>query len=186
MGSKSNYIGVENKGNTVLLAKDSIPSATSAITFDGVFDDTFDEYWVTLFNMTVSNASGIQIYYKYRNSGSDVTGTHYRNQRSISMNSANSAQYGNATTTDYNVITDYSFGTSATRAALNAVMYLFPRSTNVKYAFHDAISIADSSNHYAHEFISVLDDATQMDGLSFYASAGNLAGGEICIYGVKK
>jgi len=186
MGSKSNYIGVENKGNPVLLAKDSIPSATSAITFDGVFDDTFDEYWITLFNMTVSSASGIQIYYKYRNGGSDVGGTHYRNQRAISPNSANSQQYGNATTTDYNVITDYSFGTSATREALNAVMYLFPRSTNVKYSFFDGTTVADSAEHYAHEFIGVLDDATQMDGISFYPASGNIAGGEICIYGVKK
>ena len=186
MANKSSYIGTENKGNPVLLRKDSIPSAVSSITFDGVFDDRFDEYWVTLFNMTVSTASGVQIYYKYRSGGSDVTGTHYRNQRAISMNSDNTQQYGNATTTNYNVITDYSFGTSATREALNSVMYLFPRRTNVKYAFHDAISIADSSNHYAHEFISVLDDATQVDGFTLYASSGNLAGGEICVYGIKK
>jgi hypothetical protein len=146
MANKSSYIGTENKGNPVLLRKDSIPSAVSSITFDGVFDDRFDEYWVTLFNMTVSTASGVQIYYKYRSGGSDVTGTHYRNQRSISMNSANSAQYGNATT----------------------------------------FTIADSSNHYAHEFISVLDDATQVDGFTLYASSGNLAGGEICVYGIKK
>ena len=81
----SNYRGTENKGNPIILAKDPISSAVSSITFDGVFDDKFSEYWVTLFNITMSTASGVQILFKWRNSGSDITGTYYRNYRAISM-----------------------------------------------------------------------------------------------------
>jgi|TARA_R100001530_G_scaffold61229_1_gene44214 hypothetical protein len=195
MGNKSNYIGVENKGNPVLLAKDPIASAVSSITFDGVFDDSFDEYWISIFNLKVADAGGIRIRWKYRNNGSDITGTYYRNQRSISMNSDNTGQYGNASYTDYNTLTDYTTGTDATRHSHNGIMYIFPRSSNIKYSFFDGMSVADSpdgnapfnqSLHYAHEFIGVLDDATQMDGISFFTSAGNIASGEVCVYGVKK
>ena len=186
MGNKSNYIGVENKGNPVLLAKDPIASATSSITFDGIFDDTFSEYWVTLFNITMSTASGVQVLFKYRNSGSDITGTYYRNYRAISMNSDNTTTTSNASYTDYNAITDYNMGTDSTREALNSVMYLFPRSANIKYNFNDNLFVADSSNIYGSEFIGALDDATTYDGFSIYASSGNIAGGEICVYGVKK
>ena len=186
MANKSSYIGVENKGNPVLLRKDTIPSAVSSITFDGVFDDKFDEYWISIFDLTLSASSGASMLWKYRNGGSDITGTYYRNQRSVSMNSTNTAQYGNATYTDYNTLTDYSTGTSAARHGYNGIMYVFPRSTNVKYSFFDGTTVADSAEHYAHEFIGVLDDATQMDGISFYPASGNIAGGEICIYGVKK
>ena len=57
---KSAYIGAQ-KGNPVLLGKDPISSAVSSITFDGIFDDTFSEYWVTLYNVTMSTASGVQV-----------------------------------------------------------------------------------------------------------------------------
>ena len=77
-------------------------------------------------------------------------------------------------------------GTDSTREALNSVMYLFPRSENIKYNFNDNLFVADSSNIYGSEFIGALDTATNMDGFSVYASSGNIAGGEICIYGVKK
>ena len=118
----SNYLGVENKGNPVLLAKNPISSAVSSITFDGIFDDTYSEYWATLYDITVSAASGVQVYFKWRNSGSDITGTYYRDQINSSMNSANSGQFSNATYTDYNAITDFSFGTDATREALNSII----------------------------------------------------------------
>jgi len=186
MGNKSKYIGVENKGNPVLLGKDPISSAVSSITFDGIFDDTFSEYWVTLFNVTMSTASGVQVLFKWRNSGSDITGTYYRNYRAISMNSANTTTTANGSYTDYNAITDYDMGTDSTREALNSVMYLFPRSANIKYNFNDNLFVADSSNIYGSEFIGALDTATTMDGFSVYASSGNIAGGEVCVYGVKK
>tara|TARA_R100000008_G_scaffold43629_1_gene25292 strand:+ start:1371 stop:1922 length:552 start_codon:yes stop_codon:yes gene_type:complete len=182
----SNYLGVENKGNPVLLAKNPISSAVSSITFDGIFDDTYSEYWATLYDITVSAASGVQVYFKWRNSGSDITGTYYRDQINSSMNSANSGQFSNATYTDYNAITDFSFGTDATREALNSIMYLFPRTANMKFAIHDNLFTADSSNTYMSYLFNVLDDTTKVDGFSIYPSSGNIASGEICIYGYKK
>jgi|TARA_Y100000296_G_C5178336_1_gene261536 hypothetical protein len=182
----SSYTGTENKGNPIILAKDPIASATSSITFDGIFDDTFSEYWVTLFDVTLDATSGQQVLFKWRNSGSDITGTYYRNYRAISMNSDNTTTTSNASYTDYNAITDYDMGTDSTREALNSVMYLFPRSANIKYNFNDNLFVADSSNIYGSEFIGALDTATTMDGFSVYASSGNIAGGEVCVYGVKK
>jgi len=185
MGNKSKYIGVENKGNPIILAKDPISSAVSSITFDGIFDDTFSEYWVTLFDVTLDATSGQQVLFKWRNSGSDITGTYYRNYRAISMNSANT-NTASASYTDYNAITDYDMGTDSTREALNSVMYLFPRSANIKYNFNDSLFVIDNSETYFNRLWGQLDDATQMDGFSIYADSGNIAGGEVCVYGVKK
>jgi len=119
---KSVYIGAEQKGNPVLLGKDSIPSAVSSITFDGIFDDTFSEYWVTLYDVTLSAASGEQVLFKWRNSGSDITGTYYASYLARGI-TEDAASYGtNESFTDYNAITNYDFGTDATRDALNSVM----------------------------------------------------------------
>jgi len=181
------YIGKSNAGNPILLAKDPIGSAVSSITFDGVFDNAYTEYLVTLFNMTVSSASGVQIYWKWRNSGSDITGTHYRAYMVLSPNSANGQIVSNPTTSNYVPITDYSMGTDSTREALNSLITIYPRSTGPKFTVNDSMFVADSSNVYSSEFIGMLDDATQVDGFSIYASSGNIAtGGEVCVYGIKK
>ena len=46
------------------------------------------------------------------------------------------------------------------------------------------------NNYLSREMISylfnVLDDTTKVDGFSIYPSSGNIASGEICIYGYKK
>jgi len=179
------YIGKSNAGNPVLLAKDPISSAVSSITFDGVFDDDYTEYLVTLFNITVADASGRQVYWKWRNGGSDITGTHYRAYMVLSPNSANGQIVSNPTTSNYVPITDYSMGTDSTRESLNSLITLYPRSTGAKFTINDSMFIADSSNAYSSEFIGMLDDATQVDGFQIYASSGNIAGGEVCVYGIK-
>jgi len=183
---KSVYIGAEQKGNPVLLGKDPISSAVSSITFDGIFDDTFSEYWVTLYDVTMSTASGVQVFFKWRNGGSDITGTYYRSYMSRGITVNDNSIVSNASYTDYNAITDYSFGTDATREALNSVMYLFPRSANIKYNFNDSLFVIDNSETYFNRFWGQLDDATKYDGFTIYASSGNIAGGEVCVYGVKK
>ena len=183
---KSAYIGAEQTGNPVLLGKDSIPSAVSSITFDGIFDDTFSEYWVTLYDVTMSTASGVQVLFKWRNGGSDITGTYYASYLGRGI-TENVTGYGtNVSFTDYNAITNYDFGTDATRDALNSVMYLFPRSANIKYNYNDSLFVIDNSETYFNKLWGQLDTATQMDGFSIYASSGNIASGEVCVYGVKK
>jgi hypothetical protein len=183
---KSAYIGAEQTGNPVLLGKDPISSAVSSITFDGIFDDTFSEYWVTLYDITMSTASGVQVLFKWRNGGSDITGTYYASYMARGITENASSITSNASFTDYNAITNYDFGADATRDSLNTVMYLFPRSANIKYNFNDSLFVIDNSETYFNRLWGQLDTATQMDGFSIYADSGNIAGGEVCVYGVKK
>ena len=182
----SKYLGVEQTGNPVLLGKDPISSAVSSITFDSIFDDTFSEYWVTLYDITMSTASGVQVLFKWRNSGSDITGTYYASYMSRGITENANSITSNASFTDYNAITNYTFGTSATREALNSVIYLFPRSANIKYNYNDTLFVIDNSETYFNRLWGQLDDATTYDGFTVYASSGNIAGGEVCVYGVKK
>ena len=182
----SKYLGVEQTGNPVLLGKDPISSAVSSITFDSIFDDTFSEYWVTLYDITMSTASGVQVLFKWRNSGSDITGTYYASYMSRGITENANSITSNASFTDYNAITNYDFGTSATRDSLNAVIYLFPRSANIKYNYNDTLFVIDNSETYFNRLWGQLDDATTYDGFTIYASSGNIAGGEVCVYGVKK
>ena len=183
---KSAYIGAEQKGNPVLLGKDPISSAVSSITFDGIFDDTFSEYWVTLYDITMSTASGVQVLFKWRNGGSDIAGTYYASYMARGITENVVSITSNASFTDYNAITNYDFGADATRDSLNTVMYLFPRSANIKYNFNDSLFVIDNSETYFNRLWGQLDDATQMDGFSIYADSGNIASGEVCVYGVKK
>jgi len=182
----SKYLGEEQKGNPVLLGKDPISSAVSSITFDGIFDDTFSEYWVTLYNVTMSTASGVQVLFKWRNGGSDIAGTYYASYMARGITENASSITSNASFTDYNAITNYDFGTDATRDSLNSVMYLFPRSANIKYNYSDSLFVIDNDETYFNKLWGQLDTATQMDGFSIYASSGNIASGEVCVYGVKK
>ena len=183
---KSVYIGAEQKGNPVLLGKDPISSAVSSITFDSIFDDTFSEYWVTLYDVTLSAASGEQVLFKWRNSGSDITGTYYISYMARGITEDANSITSNTSTSNYNAITNYDFGADATRDALNSIMYLFPRSANIKYSFNDSLFVIDNSETYFNRLWGQLDDATTYDGFTIYASSGNIASGEVCVYGVKK
>mgnify|MGYP003150217717 CR=1 FL=1 len=184
------YYGKSNAANPVLISAQELSAATSAVIFDGVFNEETNHYKLVCVDMTLDDAS-TDIRIMRRNGGSDVTTTLDFQGHSGNMQSGETTnEMLDQTVGGYMDITSDETGTDGTRHTNHVIIDYFPNVAHLPTDMMQSLTIGvgayydDAGDAWWKEQTNVLVGSTSFDGCSISAGAGNIAGGKFYIYGM--
>jgi hypothetical protein len=165
-------------------------SSDAAIIFDNFVDhDSYIHYHVVLKNIKPAS-NNVDLNFKFRvggASGSDGTDTYRSSGVYYSSNANNSGLFSNESHTDYSRIHDAQG--NGTNEGLSATCVFMPASVvdgasipsvlDLKFYFESQADVLKTVQRTTFAYLV-------STGLKFYMSSGNIASGEIIIYGVAK
>jgi|TARA_R100001463_G_scaffold112216_1_gene167224 hypothetical protein len=166
--------GLSSAGLTKLADTDF--SGASDVTFDSVFSSTYRNYRITIYTENANNNT--EFNFRFRDGGGDISASNY-NVAAMYGLSSSATPFANKVT----------YGQGVTAGAIASGM-----GQNTPYNFsvdvwdaniaHETSSFAIGSNANGHTFLASnsYNAATQLTGIKFFQSAGNITG-SIQIYG---
>ena len=129
--------------------------------------------------------SSIILYLEVCASGADMTGTYYRSGSYEYMDNASSAQYNNASNTDY-VRTSFNYG-NGTNENFSSEVTLYPNNgQSLSKGIHEYIGRRNTPLLIRVQDNFILDNATAMTGIKIEFSSGNITSGIATLYGMKR
>lgn len=167
---------------SVPIASD-VASNNAYLLFDGVFTSDYDLYEIHFIEL-VPVADGVTLLFRWRNAGSDVTGTtHYtafRYQTPIPTGGGDAA----ANSTSGHVCPYTDLGNAAGEHC-SLVIKTVPRSSLRKLLKFSGHYINSSGGLLSIDGSSTLANTTPMSGCKILYSGTNIASGKVVIYGAK-
>ena len=163
----------------------------SAVTYDGIFDDSYSHYEIEIHDLRPATDSA-SLTVRFRSGGSDVTGTYrYGGVGEHPYNGTDSSA-GHGFSTNYSN-TDFAYiGFTQKNTSLNSFKargWVAPRTGGTKFLYLDSLQYSNyngGSIVARRNYVSYSDNANDVDGISFAMSSGNLSIALIKIFGLSK
>ena len=182
---KDNFLAATAGGGLVKLTSGTA-SSSSALTFDNFVDDSlYSQYNVVLRKM-IPATDNTGLMFRFRKggaSGSDVTGTYYRSGVYYYGDTASSGFETNISNADSAKITDIG---SASNETMSGEIVLYTGGGNSNGVVGKLYRKNPYTNLQGQEYAVGMGQSDVVTGLQFFMASGNIASGEITIYGMKK
>jgi len=174
--------------NLIKLASTTASNDT-AIIFDNFVDSSAYSSYMIIFENLIPATDNTHLYFNFRQgggSGSNLTGTYYRAGYYAEGTSTSNQIVTNTSASNYAVIA-FQLGTG-TAEGLSAKATFFPATGSGASSVLDYEVGYNNANpaFVSSRYHSLIQSATATTGLRFYMSSGNIASGNIHIYGVAK
>ena len=174
---------------SVLISSTTVSSQVSAVSFTEALTDAFSTYGiyiVTINGMRLANDDrDLRLRYRTGTNGASLAaGNDY-----LSMtNGADTADSSFSATSfwrmNYNNIGNEISG-SYLRETFNAIFYFYGFEANKRLRYHGQTTYQSSDGGIRGQFVNgTATDATEVTGLEFYSSSGNIALGKFSLFGV--
>ena len=161
-------------------------SSSSALTFDNFVDDTlYSQYNIVLRNM-IPGTDNTSLMFRFRkggSSGSDVTGSYFRSGVYYYGDVASSGFETNISNSNSAVVTDLG---STANETMSGEMVLYTGGGNSNGVVGKFYRKNPYTNLQGQEYAVGMGQSDVVTGLQFFMASGNIASGEITIYGMKK
>ena len=186
---KDNEMGSTYLSDGLVLLKTG-NSGGSGISLDDFTDSTTYSHYYIVGKDIVPASNGANFRMRFRSSGgSDILGTYYSN--SISWGNLNNAaggdggQSGNTSTTDYVRPVVGDVGTAAGES-LNFVGWFFPNHHRDTIMYRQQnMGVFSDGRYFGDDTVIARETTTEATGMQFFFSTGNIATGNIYVFGVK-
>ena len=189
--NSSGVLSFADAGGTIVkLASGTF--SNNSLSFNGYFSSDYSHYKIILTDV-VPAANNYDISMRYRISDADVTTSDYNNvgqHGAIQMGVSSTDGTSNQTNTDKFILQQGYAVSNASNLCLNAELTIFnPLSTSLYKHYH-----YKSSCHYSSEtgyWVTSTGggyydaNTTALSGFTIFSSAGNIASGNVYLYGVK-
>jgi hypothetical protein len=152
----------------------------TAISLNGCFTSTYDNYRV-IFNLT-GVSTGNTIGLKYRVGGTDTSTLYYAQATQIT-NAGNVSQYSNSNTASIDILPSLDAGSAGISFAVIEFINPLAVSTN-KYSF---TTLEGRAGYTTRNGTGTIAEASKSyDGFTLLANTGNMTAGTISVYGYRK
>jgi len=172
----------EQRGYALLAA--STASGSAAITFDGVFSDSYDSYMLIAEGVRPSiDASALRVV--LRSGGTDMTSNYrwgYTNQP-ITSGTPTNVSSQTATTGWTPIGADLG---NATNEESSLEMIIHPRNGVWKHMTSRGVATNTATQAWSRVGGGILESTTNATGIKLVMSAGNIATGRFKLYGLKR
>jgi len=182
---KDGKIAASAGGSMVLL--DSYNASTdSEKAFDNFVDtSTYISYKIYIDNLA-ADTDDVYLGYVFRTATpGDITGAYFRAGYKMGLNTADNAFYGNTSETNY-TRTALTLG-NLVDETMSGIIDFFPNSggSQLTRTMNNYIMNTAANPIYAASDNACLVNNTQVSGIRFYMSSGNILSGTIRVYGIK-
>ena len=155
-------------------------ASASAISLNGCFTSTYDNYRV-IFNLT-GVSTGNTIGLKYRVGGTDTSTLYYAQATQIT-NAGGVSQYSNSNTASIDILPSLDAGSAGISFAVIEFINPLAVSTN-KYSF---ITLEGRAGYTTRNGTGTIAEAAKSyDGFTLLANTGTMTAGTISVYGYRK
>ena len=182
---KDNFLSATAGGGLVKLTSGTA-SSSSALTFDNFVDDTlYSQYNVVLRKM-IPGTDNTSLMFRFRKggaSGSDVTGTYYRSGAYYYGDTASSGFESNISNGDSAVVIDLG---STANETMSGEMVLYTGGGNSNGVVGKFYRKNPFTSLHGQDYAVGMGQSDVVTGLQFFMASGNIASGEITIYGMRK
>ena len=183
--------GSLNTGSMIFISKVTA-SSSATIDFTSGIDSTYKEYLFT-FKDIHPQTDGVKFQVGFRDGGTD-----YDASKTTTIFQAYHNEAGNDTTLNYDTGEDHANGTgfqtmtggdslgSDADQCIVGTLHLFnPSSTTFVKHFIARTNFSGNNNYSVNAHIAgYCNTTTAIDGVQFKMSTGNIAAGDICLYGI--
>ena len=166
----------------------STASGSATLTFDNFVDNSTYSSYLIYFNDIVPATNTVDFYAIFRTggaSGANKTGTYIQAGYAAKLDVDNAEFIKNRSYTNYARLT-IEVGTG-TREALTGCARFVPSTTGVQYIHSYTLHArAGGGDFQLYDLGSAISTSDTITGISFLMETGNIASGNITIFGVKK
>ena len=175
-------------GSLVLVQETTVSSSTASVSLTGI-DSTYDVYMCRFNNVTFTTSSNTGFRARVTVSGTADTTSNY-DRASIGMRADDSFNDYYATNETSWDIANTSLDGTVTGSQANGILYCFNFNNSSEHSF-----ITKESSNFDDRGTVTLNGsqggavhtvAQSCDGIQFFASTDNIAGGTFKLYGIKK
>ena len=174
---------------SVLISSTTVSSDVSSVTFTEALNGAFSDYGiyiVTINNMRLANDNR-DLHVRYRTGTNGATQVASNDYLSMTNGAENADSTFSATSQwrmNYNNIGNESAG-SYMRETFNAIIYFYGFEANRRLRYHGQTTYQSSDGNIRGQFINgTATDATEVTGLEFFSSTGNINLGKFSLFGV--
>jgi hypothetical protein len=182
---KDNFLSATAGGGLVKLTSGTA-SSSSALTFDNFVDDTLYSQYNIVLRQMIPATDNTNLMFRFRKggaSGSDVTGSYFQ---------SGAYYYGDAASSGFE--TNISNSNSAAVIALGSTanetmsgeMVLYTGGGNSNGVVGKFYRKNPFTNLHGQDYAVGMGQSDVVTGLQFFMASGNIASGEITIYGMRK
>jgi len=175
-------------GGGLVRLETATASNSPTFTFDNFVDNSTYSYYKLIMEEMVPETDSAILNFVFRSggaSGVDMTGTYYRSGAYEYMDIASSAQYNNASNTDF-ARTSFNYGNS-TNENFSSEVTLYPNNgQSLSKGIHEYIGRRNTPALIRVQDNFILDNATAMTGIKIEFNSGNITSGRATVYGVKR
>ena len=186
VGGGANLTGI---GGFTQISATTVSSDTSAVAFTealtGAFS-TYKIYVVMIDNMRLANDDrDLRLRYRTGTNGSSLAaGNDYLSMTNGAENADSVFSATSFWRMNYNNIGNEIAG-SYLRETFNAIFYFHGFEANVRPRYHGTTTYQSSDGNIRGQFVNgTATDSTEITGLEFYSSSGNIALGKFSLFGV--
>ena len=174
-----NYIGTDPREGMALIAE-TTASNDSAVNFDGVFNNTYNHYFIEILDCD-AGTDDVALEFTLRNGGSAISGSTKRGKWWGFTDTTGGSSATNGTSDDVHTGVGNATGEGSFIRG-----WIVPYTANEKIVkFEAGLELADGTHQFSESNFS-LSTATLCDGIGFEMSSGNINGGTFRIYGLNK
>ena len=174
-----NYIGTAPREGMALIAE-TTASNDSAVNFDGVFNNTYNHYFIEILDCD-AGTDDVALEFSLRNGGSAITGSTKRGKWWGFTDTTGGSSATNGTSDDVHTGVGNATGEGSFIRG-----WIVPYTANEKIVkFEAGLELADGTHQFSESNFS-LSTATLCDGIGFEMNSGNINGGTFRIYGLNK
>ena len=171
-------------GSLIKIAETTVSSAVSSVTLTGI-DSTYDVYQVIYNNAKVSQDGTSKIRMRFTESGTPNTTANYDRASKFLRTVVSFGNLSDTNQTSFD--TDSSIG-NATGEHQNKIFYIFNANNSSEYTFmtEEATQVASTGELSGQQGGGVMTVQSQVDGVNFFTSAGDINSAVFTLYGLAK
>ena len=185
------YSYIKSTGGLVQLGTTDVSSATSSVSFDGIFTSDYENYLI-IGNDLLNATDNAAFRMRFRQSDSDITASNYVWHQNTLRDNGSTVRDDNAATGDNLIALTGGLTTSLTgnRVQFDVTLYNPLSTVANKICSYNAYNVyvgSGTSYYYTqkgHGFYNGNQNA--LSGVSFFFNSGNITDGRITVYGIKR
>ena len=186
--SVSDVLDLEGKGQlggSLELIDEQTVSGVSSVDFTTIYEDVYDVHYLQVSNYQTSDTGSGSAWIRFYESGVLETAAVYHLAAQRGDSNAAFGEERSAAAT--NLFQFRNFGAADSNASAGGYSYFYNLGNSAKYSFHTfhSIYLDNSSNVEFSWGGGALTQASVVDGISFFPTAGTMSG-TLKLYGVKE
>jgi hypothetical protein len=171
-------------GSLIKIDEEIVTSAVASVTLTGI-DSTYDVYQVVYNNAKVSADGTVKIRMRFTESGTPNTTANYDRASKFLRTVVGFGNLYNTNQTSFN--TDANIG-NATGEHQNKLFYIFNANNSSEYTFmtEEATQVASSGELSGQQGGGLMTVQSQVNGVNFFTSTGDINSAVFTLYGLAK